>query len=216
MKPAAVALFGYRLLLCPFWQPKTIQLVLSLQLQASIVKIIFAAIIYLLPFALQAQATVLLLKKNGKTITKYFPGRNFEFITTDGMPVSGRLDLVINDSIYLTYFQLSQVPTAFGTLRTDTTGRHSLAFSLYNIGSLPRPQHKSGKGLLAGAMMLGGLGYSFVNLFNTIRDGDPPFGKDNRGRLLAGIGTATAGFLLSRTGSSTYTLGKTYKLEVVN
>lgn len=162
-----------------------------------------------------SQATALLLKKNGKTIQRYYPGQYFEFKTTDGMPVGGRLDLVIRDSLFLTYHQIMQVPTQFGTLRFDTTGTFKLSFSMANIGSLPRQNKKGGFGLLSGALILGGLGFTTVNLVNTLREGDPPFGQENRGRILAGIGAATAGYLLTRTGSDTYTLGNKYKLEVV-
>ena len=131
------------------------------------------------------------------------------------MPVGGMLDLVVRDSLFLTYYQIVQVPTQFGSLRSDTAGSFKLSFSLANIGKLPRQNKKGGFGLLSGALILGGLGYTTVNLVNTIREGDPPFGKKNRGRVLAGLGAAAVGYLLSRSGSDSYTLGAKYKLEVV-
>lgn len=171
----------------------------------------------LLPALLSAQATALLLKKNGKTVQRYYPGNNFIFYTTDNLPVQGHLDRIDHDSLFLTYYQVVQVPTQFGTFRIDTSGKYSLQYSLANVGALPRrAKGKSGmKGLLSGAMVLGGLGYTVVNIVNTTREGDPPFGKDNIDNVLIALGVAAGGYVLGRSGPDRYTLGGKYTLEVV-
>jgi hypothetical protein len=162
-----------------------------------------------------AQGTALLLKKKGKTIQRYYPGRPFSFYTTDNLPVQGQLERIERDSLFMTYYQIVQVPTAFGTMRLDTAGRYSLAYSLKNVGSLPRTKSRGGLRLLGGAMVLGGLGYTAVNIFNTTREGDPPFGQDNIDNVLIGLGVAGAGFLLSRSGPDRYVLGTKYQLQLV-
>lgn len=179
------------------------------------VKPIAILLLTLLPTVISAQGTALLLKKKGKTIQRYYPGRPFSFYTTDNLPVQGQLDRIERDSLFMTYYQIVQVPTAFGTMRLDTAGRYSLNYSLANVGSLPRTKRKKGLGLLSGAMLLGGLGYTVVNIFNTTREGDPPFGKENIDNVLIGLGTAAAGFLLGRSGPDRYVLGPKYQLELV-
>lgn len=171
----------------------------------------------LLPALLSAQATALLLKKNGKTVERYYPGNNFTFYTTDNLPVQGQLERIERDSLFLTYYQIVQVPTQFGTMRIDTSGKYSLQYSLANVGSLPRRASRKSKlkGLLSGAMVLGGLGYTVVNVVNTTREGDPPFGHDNIDNVLIGLGVAAGGYMLGRAGSDRYTLGSKYTLEVV-
>ena len=171
----------------------------------------------LLPGLLTAQATALLLKKNGKTVERYYPGNHFTFYTTDNLPVQGQLERIERDSLFMVYYQVVQVPTQFGTMRIDTSGMYELRYSLANVGALPRrAKGKAGlKGLLSGAMLLGGAGYTVVNIVNTVREGDPPFGKDNIDNVLIGLGVAAGGYILGRAGPDRYTLGGKYTLEVI-
>lgn len=166
-----------------------------------------------MPALANSQASVLLLKKNGRTIDRFYSGKDFVFTTKDGMPVHGRLDSIIRDSLFLTYFQEQRVVTQFGTTTTQITGQYDLKFSMANVGSLPRDKRS---GLIPGILILGGLAYTTVNIVNTVREGDPPFGKDNIGNVLAGLGSATAGWLLLKSRRTKYVLGDKYTLEVIN
>jgi len=165
------------------------------------------------PSMANSQASVLLLKKNGRTIDRFYTGNNLVFATKEGMPVRGRLDSIIRDSLFLTYFQEQKVMTQFGTTSKQISGQYDLKFSLANVGSMPRPKTSQ---LIPGILILGGLGYTTVNIINTVREGDPPFGKDNIGYVLAGLGSATAGWLLSKAKRTRYVIGDKYTLEVVN
>jgi len=168
------------------------------------VKLLYIASLLLLPALCQSQATALLLKKNNKTVQRYYPGRTISFFTTDKMPVNGRLDSLVRDSLFLTYFQLVLVPTPWGTFRM-------IAFSMANVGALPRKRNRWFEGVL----MTGGLAYTALNLVNTVREKDPPFGKDNIANIVGGLGTAAAGYTIAKLKKSSYTLGKTYRLSVV-
>ena len=160
-----------------------------------------------------SQASVLLLKKNGRTIERFYSGKDLVFNTKEGMPVRGRLDSIIRDSLFLTYFQEQRVMTQFGTSTTQITGKFDLKFSLANVGSMSRPKKSQ---LIPGILILGGLGYTTVNIVNTVRDGEPPFGKDNIGYVLAGLGSATAGWLIAKSRRTKYVIGDKYTLEVIN
>ncbi len=143
---------------------------------------------------------------------RFYTGKNLTFYTTTGMPVHGQLDSIIRDSLFLTYFQEQRVATQFGTTKTQITGKYDLKFSLTNVGSFPRPKKSS---LIPGALILGGLGYTTVNIINTVADGDPPFGKDNITNVLAGLGAALAGWLILRVRPTKYVIGDKYTLEVI-
>ncbi|QGW29929.1 hypothetical protein [Phnomibacter ginsenosidimutans] len=136
-------------------------------------KFLYIASLLLLPALCQSQATALLLKKNNKTVQRYYPGRTISFFTTDKMPVNGRLDSLVRDSLFLTYFQLVRVPTPWGTFRMDTAGRYPIAFSMANVGALPRKRNRWFEGVL----MTGGLGYTALNLVNTVREKIHPLAK---------------------------------------
>ncbi len=160
-----------------------------------------------------AQATALLVKKkNGRTLLRYYPGQTMAFTTVDGMPVSGQLKLLTQDSLMLMYYQTMQAPNMYGGIVTDTTGRFPLAFSIKNIGSFPRQKKAR---FLSSLLMVGGTAFVGVNLFNTIREGDPPFGKDNLPLLLAGVATAVTGYLIKALQPSSYVVGTKYKVQVV-
>jgi hypothetical protein len=167
----------------------------------------------LLPALAHSQASVLLLKKNGKTIDRFYTGNTLVFNTKDGMHVRGQLDSIIRDSLFLTYFQEQRVATQLGSVKTQVTGKYDLKFSMANVGSFPRPRKS---GLIPGILILGGLGYTTVNIINTVADGDPPFGKNNIGRVLTAMGAAAVGWLILRSRATKYVLGKKFTLDVIN
>lgn len=157
-------------------------------------------------------ATALLLKKKGKTVKRFYPGSNMQFITTDGMKVDATVDRFDKDSLFMLFYDVRMMPTMMGTMAKDTAGVYPLAFSMKNIGSFYKPPKAR---LLSGAMILGGLAYTVVNIVNTTREGDPPFGQDNLPNVLAGIATAAGGVLINKLQPRTVSIGNKYTLEVV-
>ena len=63
--------------------------------------------------------------------------------------------------------------------------------------------------------MVGGGGYLVLNMVNTLREGDPPFGEENLPRVLGGAIAFTTGFLLHQLHKTKteYRLGKKYNLK---
>jgi hypothetical protein len=162
---------------------------------------------------LPAQNGVMILKKaNGRQIDKYFKGKQMDFFTKEGMPVTGAVQSITSDSVHLVYHIVQKRMTPLGISISDTTATYLLAFSIDNIGAFPA--NRRGK-LLPSAMLLGGLGYTVVNVFNTVREGDAPFAKDNIGNVFWGLGSATAGYAWLRLKSKKYVVGKKYKLAVI-
>lgn len=173
----------------------------------------------LFPFFVSAQTVssdILILKKRNKTITKYFAGQSIFFYTTEGMPVNGQIDRIQNDSLFLINYRIQRIQRADGAAYIDTTGKFKMQFSLENIGSFP-PFKVRGKNLLTDGtlMMLGGAGYLGLNLFNTLRDGDPPFGKDNLPNVLTAAGITATGFLLKNLWPQRWYLGNKYRVQVL-
>jgi hypothetical protein len=173
----------------------------------------------LLPFFSNAQeqsCDILLLKKGNKTVAKYFSGNYIAFYTTDGMPVNGTITCIKNDSIFLIQFQVQHIQTPLGGIRLDTSGRYRLQFSLANIGSFPAGRQR-GKNLITDGrlFMVAGAGYLAVNLINTTRQGQPPFGSENLPRVLASSAAVLTGFLLSKSWPNRWTIGRRYSLKVL-
>jgi hypothetical protein len=176
-------------------------------------------LLFFFPLAAQSQlgkSGFLVLKKGNKTVGRYYTGNTMQFYTTESMPVSGVVDRITADSIYLYQYQIRRMQRADGAVIFDTTGRFPLSFSIANIGSFPAGRQK-GKNLLTNGtlLMIGGAGYLVVNMVNTVREGDPPFGEDNLSNVLIATGAVATGFLLKKSWPSRWYIGKKYKLQVM-
>lgn len=105
---------------------------------------------------------------------------------------------------------------ADGAVIFDTTGRFPLSFSIANIGSFPAGRQKGNNILTNGTLfMIAGAGYLVVNMVNTLREGDPPFGQDNLSNVLIATGAVVTGFILKKSWPSRWYIGKKYKLQVM-
>lgn len=159
---------------------------------------------------------VLILKKGEQSVAKYFSGNSISFTTKDGMPVSGVIDHITLDSIYLVNYNIRRLQRADGGIIFDTAGRYKLMFNLNNIGSFPIQKQK-GKNILTDGslLMLGGGAYLVLNIFNTTREGNPPFGEENLPNLLWATGMVATGFLLKKLWPKKITIGPKYSLVVL-
>ncbi len=167
-------------------------------------------------FAQTGSNNILILKKGEKTVTKFFSAHNISFYTKDGMPVNGVIDRVTRDSIFLTNYNIMRLQRADGAVFFDTAGRYKLMFSLDNIGSFPIYKQK-GKNILTDGtlLMLAGGAYLVLNIFNTTRQGDPPFGQENLPNVLWATGAVATGFLLKQMWPKKMVIGRKYSLKVI-
>ena len=163
-----------------------------------------------------APSGFLVLKKGNKTVSRYYPGSPMFFYTTESMPVTGVVDRITPDSIYLYQYQIRRIQRADGAAIFDTTGRYPLSFSIANIGSFPAGRQR-GKNILTDGtlLMIGGGGYLVVNMINTTRLGDPPFGEENLPNILMAAGAVVAGFIMKKSWPSRWYIGKKYKLQAL-
>lgn len=167
-------------------------------------------------FSQSETSNFLLLKKGNKTLGRYFSGNPMFFYTKESMPVTGLVDRITSDSIYLFQYQIRRMQRADGSVVFDTSGKFQLAFSLANIGSFPAGKQK-GKNLLTDGtlLVLAGGGYLILNIFNTTRQGDPPFGEENLPNVLMAGGAMVTGLLLKKSWPSRWYIGKKYSLKVM-
>jgi hypothetical protein len=167
-------------------------------------------------FAQTGSSNFLLLKKGEKTIQKYFAGNGIRFSTTEGMPVEGMIEKITTDSIYLINHNVRRIQRADGAVIFDTAGRYRSSFSLANLGSFPAGKQQ-GKNILTDGtlLMIAGGGYLVLNIFNTTRQGDPPFGEENLPNVLIASGLVATGFLLKKAWPKKYTIGRKYYLKVI-
>jgi hypothetical protein len=158
------------------------------------------------------KSDVLLLQKKGRTIASYFPGTNLSCLTTDRVPVAGRIDSLKRDSVFLTHFDVRRITTPMGAQLADTVGKFSLSFSVANLGYFPY-QGRQPQGFWGRLLLLGGAGFLLVNTVNTLREKDALFGKDNLPRVLGALGGMGLGVALTATEKDLVKLGGKYRLK---
>ena len=129
------------------------------------------------------------------------------------MGVSAYIDRIQNDSLFLKQYDVKMVPNYFGTYAPDTVAVYDLNFSVKNIGGFPAKPRKFAFLTNGTLLMVGGGAYLLVNMVNTIKEGYPPFGKDNLPNIIGGVSAVAAGYLLSKTQVTEYSIGKKYKLK---
>jgi len=159
---------------------------------------------------------ILLLKKGNKTLTKFMTGSAIRFSTTEGMPVEGRIERITPDSIFLINYTIRRLQRTDGGIIFDTAGRYRLMFSLTNIGALPAGKQKGENILTNGALLrIAGAGYLVLNIINTTRQGDPPFGQENISEILIGAGMVASGYLLGKLWRKRYPIGRKFYFKVI-
>ncbi len=162
-----------------------------------------------------SQSTFLYLKKNNKTIQRFYNGSTIDFFTKDNQPVSGQIDSIKNDILYLTQFQTRLVQHAFGFTITDTIARYYVQFYLSDIGYLPVKKKHFSYFKDGSFFKLAGGGYLALNILNG-GAGNGIFSSVNRKNLIIGVGLVATGLVLANLKRKFYPIGNTFKLVYVN
>lgn len=173
-------------------------------------------LLLLLPLIVSAQnSDILLLRRKHTTIRQYFPGNSIEFFTTEHMYVSGNIDSIKRDSLFLTYYDIRMVPNIFGSFAPDTASKYQLLFSIHNIGSFPARQKGFNFITNGTLLMMAGGAYLALNVINTLSQGEKVFSSDNSSHLIIGASLLGAGILLHQLTKSSdeFRLGKKYYLK---
>lgn len=151
---------------------------------------------------------VLLLKKNNKTIRRYFSGSDIEITTTTGAYVSGNITKIINDSLFIKVFIIQQIPTQLGVYVLDTVTTYYYKYHYNQIKYIGKSGKSFDMSASAASLMGGGsllvVGSGVVYLADRNKF-SPPL-------LIAGAALAGVGFLMAKTGGKGMIIGKKYSL----
>jgi hypothetical protein len=163
-----------------------------------------------------AQASdILILKKHNRTFQTFFPGNEMTFNTSAGAR-SGIIRSIHDDSLFLIYYDVRQMPTNLGVYVLDTVATYPFAVNYKEITGFGKMNKNkfdwSGSG---GALLGGGL------LITTVGLGTWLFTKPNSryyaSPSLVGGSAALAGigYLILKSGNKRMPLGKKYSLEYI-
>ncbi|MEO7767834.1 MAG: hypothetical protein ABIS01_10420 [Ferruginibacter sp.] len=167
--------------------------------------------IFFLLFGYQSFAQssdVLLLKKNNKTIRRYFAGTDIEITTNTGAYIHGNITKIKNDSLFLKVFVIQQIPTQLGVFVLDTVTTYYYKYHYNQIKAIGKTGRRFDLSASAASLIGGGTILTLASgvVFLVDRKRFSP------ALLIASASLATIGYVMAKTGGKGMVIGKKYSL----
>ena len=169
------------------------------------------SLILLLFFSYQSFAQpsdVILLKKNNKTIARYYPGINIAITTNSGAYIDGNITKIKNDSIFLQQFIIRQVPTQLGIYVLDTLGSYRYNYNYRQIVAIGKTSKGFSWSGSAASLIGGGTLLTLAGGVVYLADRE----KFSPALMIASVSLAGLGYLMAKTGGKGMMIGKKYSL----
>jgi hypothetical protein len=158
---------------------------------------------------------ILILKKHDHTLKTFFPGNQITFNTATAA-YSAIITSLKHDSLFLTQYDIRQIPTSLGVYVVDTIAAYPFSVNYKEITAFDKSnRNKFDWSASGGALFGGGL------LLTTVGLGTWLFTKPNSQYyaspyLVGGAAfLALVGYLLVKADSKGLKLGKKYSLEYI-
>lgn len=170
----------------------------------------------LLSLNVKAQTDLLLLKKRGVTQKTFVKGSYIHFKFLNDQWIEGSIKEMRNDSLWVNMFSIRRVPDYFGFPKLDTSFHGLLKLHISEITAFPLPD-KGGKYLSNGSLLIvGALGYIFLNVVNGIILNESVLDATNMSKLGVAAGVASLGFLLRSVNRTEIPIKRKYSLQVIS
>lgn len=161
------------------------------------------------------QGDMIVLKKRGKMIHSYFPGKEIFYQSDNGVH-NAYINAIKDDSLFLAQFDIRQVMTFMGTYAIDTVATYRYSINYHDITAIVKPPksnfswHGIGSTLYYGGAVLTAAGLVTWALAK------PNTRYYARPELVIGAAAATGiGYLLMHTKTRSMDIGKKYTLVYV-
>lgn len=181
---------------------------------------LLSTLLLLLSSLLFAQASdfVTVKKKNNRTYTTYFPGSVIMCETIYGSYISGSVQAVRNDTVFVKQYNVALVATPFGVNSIDTLGSYVVGIYYKDIDIVTVARRHGSFGYIkdGSIFIAGGLGYALLNLINGKYLKQSITSESNIKSLGIALGVAGFGYLINRLHFSNNRNGKKYRVEYVH
>ena len=151
---------------------------------------------------------IILLKKNNKTVKRYFAGTEIDLTTTTGAYISGTITKIKNDSIFLKQYVIRQVPTQLGVYVLDTLTTYYYKYHYSQIHAIGKTGRRFNLSASAASLLGGGLILTVASgvVYLADRKNFSPT------LLIASASLATIGYVMAKTTGKGMIIGKRYSL----
>lgn len=178
-------------------------------------KSILPILLFISATSFSQSADFIQLKKHNKTITTFYSGMNIALTTESGAFISGLINGIKNDTLYLQEFIIRYIPTTIGTYIVDTAGSYHYKYHYNQVAAIGKKENTNFNTRGSGAALLGG-GAVLTLASGIIYVADRQ--KFSLPLLLASVGLGTVGYFLAKgkKGGNAMVIGKKYKLVYIN
>jgi len=151
---------------------------------------------------------VILLKRNNKTIKRYFAGTDIDLTTTTGVYINAQITKIKNDSLFLKQFVIRQIPTQLGVYVLDTVATYYYKYHYNQVKAIGKTGRRFNLSASAASLLGGGailtLASGIVYLVDR-KNFSPAL-------MIASASLATIGYVMAKTGGKGMIIGKKYSL----
>jgi hypothetical protein len=157
-----------------------------------------------------------LRKMNDTHVASYFKGSPISFMHVNGQQISGYIEAIRNDSIFVRQWQIQTFLTTLGTTKVDTVGYFIHKLHYKEIYSIQPDKKENWRFVRNGSIfMIAGAGYAVLNVINGAYLNQPINDPANIRSLGIALGVAGGGFILNRLYKKKEKNGKKYKIIYV-
>lgn len=151
---------------------------------------------------------VILLKRNSKTIRRFFAGTDIDLTTTTGAYISGHITKIKNDSLFLKQFVIRQMPTQLGVYVLDTITTYYYKYHYNQIKAIGKTGRRFNLSASAASLLGGGALLTVASgvVFLVNRE------KFSPALLITSATLAAIGYVMAKTGGKGMVIGKKYSL----
>ena len=168
----------------------------------------FIALIFLGFHTIAQSSDVILLKRNNKTIKRFFAGTDIDLTTTTGAFISGNITKIKNDSIFLKQFVIRQVGTQLGVYVLDTVTTYYYKYHYNQVKAIGKTGRRFNLSASAASLLGGGALLTVASGVVFLADRK----NFSSALLIASASLATIGFVMAKTGGKGMIIGKKYSL----
>jgi hypothetical protein len=159
---------------------------------------------------------LLLLKDRGVVIRSFTEGNYINFEFSNSQWLTGYIDWIRDDSIQINQFAIQGNVTMFGTYAQDTLRIGRLVLHINEIKAFSKDRGRFRSVFTNGAFLkAGGIGYTGLNIINSVLEGDPIFEKNNLPKLAGGITAWLVGVLVKKSNPDYRPIGKRFSVEIL-
>jgi hypothetical protein len=170
---------------------------------------ILLILLFLIGYKTFGQASdVILLKRNNKTIKRYFAGTDIDLTTTTGAYINGNITKIKNDSLFLKVFVIRKTPTQLGVYVLDTVASYNYKYHYNQVKAIGKTNRGFSLSASAASLMGGGALLMVASGVVYLADRE----KFSLPLLIASASLATVGYVMAKTGGKGMIIGKKYSL----